>query len=122
MSTLHTNHSTQHAVNTWWDSIADYKPLLEESFREFASASRDDRKRRVKELMSFYRKLSQSNHPAAADTLYVYLGQMVLHLCLSYEVSLRQSDRDNDHYRYAQSELLKFQQHLSQHSIIVVFA
>ena len=122
MSTLYTNSAAQHAIKYWWNSIAEYKPLLEASFREFASASRDDRKRRVKELMSFYRNLSQSNHPAAADTLYVHLGQMVLHLRLSYEASLRQPDRHNDHYRFAQSELLKFQQHLSQYGIIVVFA
>lgn len=121
--TLHTNTTTQQSIVLWWDSISDQKPMLEAAFANYANASRDERKRRVKELVTFYRTLSQTNHPAAADTLYVHLGQMVLHLRLSYEASLRETTRSpHQHYQFAQSELLKLQQHLTQYGIITVFA
>ena len=123
MRQLHTDSEAQQAVQAWWNSIAQYKPMIEDAFRGYATASQRDRQRRVKELVSFYRIISQNNHPAIADTLSMHLGQMVLHLRLSYEASLRDTKRDtHKHYQYAQSELMKFQQRLAHYGVIVAFA
>ena len=123
MRQLHTDSEAQLAVKAWWDSISQYKPMIEEAFREYTIASQKDRQRRVKELVGFYRIISQNNHPAVADTLLMHLGQMVLHLRLSYEASLRDTKRNtHEHYQYAQSELMKFQQRLAQYGVIVTFA